>query len=140
MRKITKLTHDKVRKALLAEREGATVAHLAFILDEDERVVGNMLRRTYGCYIFCFKNNPITGAQVAVWRCVEVPRNARRPPSNWSDPERRKQYMRAYYRLRKDSGYVMKKVRKTKAPAKVAVAPVPQQSGEYKPKTKWVKL
>jgi len=140
MQKITKLTQDALRKALLATPEGSTVIHLAYMLNEDKKMVQNMLRRCYGCYVVGYKNSPTTGAQQAVWRCVQVPKNARRPPSNWSDPERRKQYMRDYHLLRKEGSYVAKKARKNKAPAEVAVAPVPQQSGEYKPRTTWVKL
>lgn len=144
MQKVTKLTQDALRKALLATPEGSTVIHLAFMLNEDEQAVQNMLRRTYGCYVAGFKNSPATGAQQAVWCCVVVPANAKRPSGEWKDPEQRKAYMKAYHQKRKARGFVEKKrTRKVaaKVPAQVAAAPAPQQQGAgYQPKTVWVQL
>jgi hypothetical protein len=131
MNKKTKLTQDALRRTL-QNRGNSTVQELALILGADERAVQNMLRRTFGCYVSSFINSPGTGAQQALWRCVEVPENAKRPKGRWDDREFVRSYMKDFHARRKETG-----IKSVPRPSKPVVMPQPLIDTS-RPRTRWV--
>jgi hypothetical protein len=79
---MTKPIGELVREVLLANPEGLTVRDVSKLVGSPMDLVLACLRRTYGCYIADFK--PATNGTRnfnAIWCCVAVPANAKKPLS-----------------------------------------------------------